>query len=186
MNTFGIKVIKILQFILSHKGVDLMFVAKSYKNLTRLSKPFEKNGKMYITLQMKSGLPKEVRAYTGEEYFKMYPDEKPKRTDGKPSKAKPWDKYYKPQKLTLGFDKGYITIFKGVNEEQEIWFRKSPCRYCRLWGWYLPSTIELPSNLPNNIKPVQLPWETIGDEEDWLIEDEKFIKEYVKKVLKEA
>lgn len=166
-----------------------MFVAKSYKNLTKLSEPFEKNGKMYITIQIKSGLPKEVRAYSADEYFKMYPDEKPRRADGKPSKAKAWDRYYKSQKLVLGFDKGYITIFKGVNEQdeqQDMWFRQSPCRYCRWWGWYLPSAMELPSDLPGGVIPVWLPWEPMGDEEDWLVEDEKFIKNCVDKVLKEV
>lgn len=166
-----------------------MFVAKSYKNLIKLSEPFEKNGKMYITIQMKSGLPKEVRAYSADEYFKMYPEEKPHRADGKPSKAKPWDKYYKPQKLVLGFDKGYVTIFKGVNEldkQQDDWFRQSSCCYCRLWGWYLPSTMDVPTDLPNGVKPVRLSWEPMGDEEDWLVEDEKFIKQCVDKTLKEA
>jgi hypothetical protein len=51
-------------------------VAKSYQGLKELSEPFEKNGKMYITIETKSGLSKMVRWYSEREYAKMYPDEK--------------------------------------------------------------------------------------------------------------
>lgn len=162
-----------------------MFVAKSYKNLTKLSEPFEKNGKLYITVQLKSGLPKEVRAYTADEYFKMYPEEKPVRADGKPSKAKPWDKYYKSQKITLGFEKGYITLYRGISANNEEYFHKNATRYCRLWGWYLPSTREPLTDLPKGVTAVTMPAGDIWDEEDWLIEDEVAIMQYVKSILKE-
>lgn len=160
-----------------------MFVAKSYKNLTKLSEPFEKNGKFYITVELKSGSPKEVRAYTAQEYFKMYPEEKSVRSDGKPSKAKPWDKYYKSQKITLGFQEGYITLYKGINANNEGYFHKNITRYCRFWGWYLPSTEKPLTDLPEGVTAVIMPAGDIWDEEDWLIDDKDAITAYVSKFL---
>lgn len=154
-----------------------MFVAKSYENLTKLSEPFEKNGKIYITIKTKSGFPKDVRVYTAKEYKKMYPDIK---IEEKESKAKPWDKYYKSQKEIFGFGKqNFIWIFTGENED---WFSASPCRYCSLWGWYLPSDAFMPS-LPNGITPHKFFSEEIFDEEGWLIDNAEVIKECLKRCL---
>lgn len=159
-----------------------MFVAKSYENLTKLSEPFEKNGKIYITVKMKSGLPKDVRAYTAKEYKKMYPDAVIENE--KISRAKPWDKFYKSQKEVLGFGElGFIWIFSGAIEENEDWFRLSPCRDCSWWNWYLPSDISLPP-LPSGIIAHKLYAGKMFDEEDWLIDDKELIKRQVKECLK--
>lgn len=158
-----------------------MFVAKSYENLTKLSEPFQKNGKLYITVEMKSGLPKDVRAYTAKEYKKMYPDAAIK--EEKISRAKPWDKYYKSQKEVLGFgDKGFIWIFKGTNED---WFNLSPCRNCKWWNWYLPSADPLPP-LPNGITAHKLYEGQMFDEEGWLVDDAEVIKRQVEECLKDV
>lgn len=157
-----------------------MLVAKSYQGLPFIGESYEKSGRLYVKVQLKSGKEKEVRVYTQKEYNKMYPNE---TVTEKPSRAKPNDPYYKPQKITLGFDKGFIWIFRGAIEQNKEWFALSPCRYARHWGWYLPSTMEMPKDLPLNLEPVKLPWEPMGDEEDWLVEDEKVIKNHVNSVL---
>lgn len=158
-----------------------MFVAKSYKNLKKLSEPFEKNGKVYITVEMKSGLLKDVRAYTAKEYKKMYPDE---IIEEKESKAKPWDKYYKPQNIVLGFgEQGFVWIFSGAIEENDDWFRLSPCRNCKWWDWYLPSDIPLPP-LPNGVTAHKLYEGQMFDEEGWLVDDADIVKRQVEECLK--
>ena len=91
--------------------------------------------------------------------------------------------YYKSQKLTLGFDKGYITIFKGVKAVHEEYFKLSICRFAKWWGWYVPSTMEVPTDLPLGVQPVQLFWDGMGNERDWL-KEEKVVREHVKTTLK--
>ena len=151
-----------------------MPVAKSYKNFKQLGEPFKENGKMYVTVLTDKGKPKVIRWYTESEYTKMYPEEKVDKTK---------DPYYKPQKITLGFEKGYITIFKGVNEENEEWFRRNrECRYARWWGWYVPSTITVPTDYPEGVQEVKLTWEPMGNEKDWL-KDEATVKKHVRDTL---
>ena len=138
-------------------------VAKSYQNLKIISEPFDNNGKLYIRVLTEKGAEKAVRWYSAEEYAKMYPDEKKDKTK---------DPYYKPQKYVLGFDKGYITIFKGYKEElHEGWFKQSICRFARWWGWYVISTQEVPKDLPTGVTPVKLYWDPMGNEKEWLREE---------------
>lgn len=133
-------------------------VAKSYQGLKELSEPFEKNGKMYITIETKSGLRKDVRFYTEKEYIKMYPDEKEFEVTCN-------------HRIPLGFHKGYITIFKGVKEEHEDWFCESICRFATLWGWYVVSNDEVPKDLPFGVKPVRLDWDRVGDKSGTLYDN---------------
>ena len=83
-------------------------VAKSYQKLTFVDEPYAgKSGKMYQkVLNENTGKIYEVRWYTEDEYYKMYPEDKP---------ANP----YGEQRTLLGFDDGYITIFKGYTDEHE-------------------------------------------------------------------
>ena len=135
-------------------------VAKSYQGLEIVQGEHKKNGKSYVVVKTKSGGLKEVRWYTDAEYAKMYPD-----IQGDKSK----DPYYRPQKYVLGFEKGYITIFRGVKEEHEEWFKQSICRFARWWGWYLISTEEMPQDLPLGVEPVRLDWNMVSDKNDKLI-----------------
>lgn len=127
-------------------------VAKSYQKLKMLSdKPYTKaNGKLYVKVLMNSGSEREVRWYNTEEYAKMYPGES----------VEP--EIFVNQKNILGFQEGYITIFKGNQEKYEDWFNRSIARYCRHWGWYIVSTDTIPFDLPAELEPVQLNWEMIG------------------------
>ena len=128
-------------------------VAKSYQKLKILSdQPYIKpNGKMYVKVLMKGGSEREVRWYTSNEYAKMYPDESTK------------SEMFVNQKNILGFQKGYITIFKGNQEEHEDWFGRSIARYCRHWGWYVVSEDTIPFDLPTGLEPVKLNWEIVGE-----------------------
>ena len=92
------------------------------------------------------------------------------------------DPYYKPQKYVLGFDKGYITIFRGVKEEHEEWFNQSICRWAKYWGWYVISTQEVPKDLPEGIEPVRLYWEPMDNGKEWLKEEKEIVK-YVQSIL---
>ena len=127
-------------------------VAKSYQKLKILSdQPYIKpNGKMYVKVLMKGGSEREVRWYTSDEYAKMYPGES----------AEP--EMFVNQKNILGFQEGYITIFKGNQEEHEDWFGRSIARYCRYWGWYVVSEDTVPFDLPAGLEPVELKWEMVG------------------------
>lgn len=127
-------------------------VAKSYQKLKILSdQPYIKpNGKMYVKVLMKGGSEREVRWYKPDEYAKMYPGES----------VEP--ELFVNQKNILGFQEGYITIFKGNQEEYEDWFNRSIARYCVHWGWYIVSTDMIPCDLPAGIEPVRLDWEKVG------------------------
>jgi hypothetical protein len=152
-----------------------MPTAKSYQNLKLLSEPFGRNGKMYIIVETKSGSPKEVRWYSNLEYAKMYPEEAKKVVNSDP--------YYKPQKYTLGFDKGYITIFKGITEDNEEYFMNlAVFRFARYWGWYVRSVDEVPTDLPAGVECVRLEWDPMGNEDEWL-KDEKTVLAHVKATL---
>ena len=103
----------------------------------------------------------------------MYPD-----IQGDKSK----DPYYRPQKYVLGFEKGYITIFRGIKEEHEEWFKQSICNFTRWWGWSVPSTKEVPKDLPEGVEPVRLYWEPMDNGNEWL-KDVKEVIKYVQSVL---
>ena len=140
----------------------MQLVAKSYQGLEIVQEPFRKNGRMYVEVKNSKGTIKQVRWYTEAEYAKMYPEDKTDKTK---------DPYYRPQKYVLGFEKGYITIFRGVKEEHEEWFKQSICRFARWWGWYVISTQEVPKDLPSGVEPVKLYWDPMGNEKEWLREE---------------
>jgi hypothetical protein len=151
-----------------------MPVAKSYANLKQINEPFKKNGKMYVTVMTDTGKQRVVRWYSDTEYARMYPDIKIDKTK---------DPYYKPQKIVLGFEKGYITIFKGVTPENEEWFmHKKECRWAKHWGWYVISTEEVPEDLPIDVKAIKLTWEPMGDKDDRL-RDSATVTKHVRETL---
>lgn len=126
-------------------------VAKSYQKMVMVDEPFQKtNGKMYQkVLNETTGVVRDVRWYDEDEYYKMYPEDRP---------ASP----FKDQRKLLGFDEGYVTIFKGYTDKHEDWFSRSIARYCVYWGWYVVSTDMVPCDLPADIEPVRLDWEKVG------------------------
>lgn len=127
-------------------------VAKSYQKMKILTDPYAKsNGRLYVKVLGSNGSEREVRWYNEKEYSKMYPDEVAE------------DSPRFNQKNILGFQEGYITIFKGDTEKYEPWFNRSIARFCRHWGWYIVSTDTIPFDLPAELEPIQLNWEMVGE-----------------------
>ena len=141
-------------------------VAKSYQGLPILGEKFQESSKWYIYVQLKNGNRKKVRFYDEKEYKKLYPEEQQLTAD----------KYFRTQKYTLGFEKGFIYIFKGVTTENEDWFKYSPCRFARYWGWDLPSTEEVPADLPSGVEVVKLNWDIVGGADEKVIAESAAIK----------
>lgn len=131
-------------------------VAKSYQNLKQVCEPYLKSGRMYVKVQQGNN-QREVRWYTEEEYAKMY--------------GIKVEKAVTPQKKILGFENGYITLFKGDTYANLEWFQRSIARYHRVWGWYIVSTDTIPLDLPEGLTPVELRWEQVGDENGILYDD---------------
>ena len=148
-------------------------VAKSYQNLEIIGDVFTSSGRQYVNVKLKSGKIKTVRWYSESEYNKMYPA----------VSASP-DREFGPQKIALGFSKGYITIFKGDTYSNLDWFRLSIARYARWWGWYIASTDEIPADLPEGLVPVQITWEQVGQEDGYLKPDH-LVKEAVESIIYE-
>lgn len=122
----------------------VMLVAKSFQNMRRVGQPFVLNGRTYVKVQNpNTGTERQVRCYTPAEYYRMYPEDRSN---------------LEIQKKVLGFDKGYITIFKGAVQAHTNWFELSNARYCRHWGWYIVSTEEVPSDIPEGITTAHLSW----------------------------
>lgn len=138
------------------------YVAKSYTDWKRETEPYEVSGKMYVMVRKPTGATKQVRAYTEAEYRRMYPAEAPVITAVKPQGHIVKD--------ILGFQKGYIYIFKGDLDNAEYWFNKTKeCRYHTQFGWYIVSTDTIPFDIPSCIESVELPWEKVGNADGTLL-----------------
>lgn len=147
-------------------------VAKSYQKMTLVNEPYAKsNGKLYIkVLNENTGKIKEVRWYDEDEYYKMYPEDRPEQN------------LFANQKKLLGFDEGYITIFKGNTDKYDDWFNRSIARYCVHWGWYIVSTDPIPFDLPYDLVPVRLDWDKVGQSTGEL-KDSKSIEAIISSLL---
>ena len=151
-------------------------VAKSFQSMTQMGEPFVSKGKMYVQVKNeKAGTVRTVRWYTEAEYAKMY---------NEPVDA-PAGINMRTQKKALGFENGYITIFKGETYEHLEWFQKSIARYCKLWGWYIVSTEAVPCDLPLGLEPIELCWEHVG-EEAGMLKPDSVVKQYVNSLLFDA
>lgn len=135
-------------------------VAKSYAKLEQVGEPYILNGRHYVKVKLTNGSLKQVRYYTPMEYRKMYPNDE----------LNPVENY--DQKKVLGFDNGYITIFKGNVYEDREWFKLSSARYSRFWGWYFVSTENIPEDLPSDVTPIRLSWEQVSKNDVLLPEEE--------------
>lgn len=149
-------------------------VAKSYQNLEQLCEPYSIDGKQYVKVRLNNGAAKVVRAYTKKEYERFYPEVKIIQ----PAKS---------QKEILGFgEKGFIWLFKGDTYAALDWFRQQPTQYKKMWGWYLPSDIEMPEPLPVGVTPVKLPWEAVCDETGNKLQDEFLVENIVAEYIYDA
>lgn len=110
--------------------MPFIYTAKSYENLPKLGDAYEKDGKYYIQVRLNNGKIKEVRAY-----------DKPQGTATPPAAIN--------LNSALGFSKtGYIKVYKVMDIDDDF-FNKSPCRYHRVWGWYLPGNETFPNEPPS-------------------------------------
>lgn len=147
-------------------------VAKSYIGLEQLTEPYELNGKMYVKVRMKNGQAKQVRAYSEKEYARYNPEVKIIQ----PAKSR---------RDVLGFgEAGFIWIFKGETYENLEWFKASPARYNRVWGWYLPSAETMMDPLPANIEPLKLYWNDVSENDQ--LKDENILKKIADSLLYDA
>lgn len=123
-----------------------MAVAKSFQNFEIVKEPFEENGRMYVEVQNpKTFNIRKVRWY--EEETRPAAEDKV---------------VVKSMRKALGFENGYITIFKGDTYSHLEYFQLSVARYCNRWGWYICSTDEIPTDIPEGIIPIRLNWEDVG------------------------
>lgn len=130
-----------------------MPVAKSYQSFKIDGEPFTTNGRQYVKLS--NG--KTVRWYSDSEYQKLYPEavkiEKPKRS----------------LKDVLGFSEGFISIFKGDTYANLEWFQDTQeTRYNKIWGWFVPSEVKMPQDVPLGLEVVRLEWSAIASDDNTL------------------
>lgn len=130
-------------------------VAPSFQSFEFLTEPYSSNGKMYIRVRNpKTGTERQVRWYDDAEFRKLYPKEK----------VEIKNKYYRPRKEVLGFDKGYITVLAGADLDKHAeWLAAAKARYHKQWGWYIISTEAIPENHPKEITMKKLLWEEVSE-----------------------
>ena len=146
----------------------MALVAKSYQDLEIVRDTYIENGKRYCDVRTKDGKVKRVKSYTKSEYDRYYPPVKV---------IKPGNR-----KHILGFDNGYITLFKGNTYENLEWFERSNARFHTTFKWYVVSTEEVPADVPEGITPVQLPWELVGND-DGTLKDNAIINKVVENLI---
>ena len=140
-------------------------VAKSFQNMKQIGEPYEKNGRMYVkVLNEKTGNEREVRWYSDHEYAKMYGSTEKKSETS-------FGKRLRSRKDVLGFENGYITIFKGDTYANLEWFQESIARYNKWWGWHIISTDSVPCDLPIGLTPIELKYEDVFVDENTLKSD---------------
>lgn len=137
-------------------------VAPSFQSYKVIGDVYISGGKKYIQVQHPRTLNvRQVRWYEDAEYAKLYPEKSQEVATKMAS-----------HRQVLGFgDAGYITIFKGNCDEENDWFKMSPARYTRLWGWYFRSCDEIPA-LPADVEPIRLDWDKVGGADGELYREE--------------
>ena len=144
------------------------YVAKSYQEWDKIGDVYESNGRMYLKVKNPKGTEKEVRAYSETEYRRLY-KEAPCSNGAQPS-VKVKTPAGPVVKNILGFQEGYIWIFKGDLERAEYWFEQTEvARYHTIFGWYIVSTDSVPFDIPSCIESVKLPWEKVGNTDGTLL-----------------
>lgn len=157
-----------------------MPVAPSFQKFEILNEPFEINSKLYVNvLNKKTNSVKQVRYYSEKEYNKLYGQ----KTEQESAFSKEPAIKVNSMRKAFGFDKGYITIFKGDTYSHLEYFQLSTARYCKHWGWYFISTEPLPDDIPEDVTPIQLPWELVGEGEE--LKPEALVKIAVESLIYE-
>ncbi len=170
-----------------------MAVAKSYEDMQQIGEPFEAEGKMYIRVRGRcprcggsghysynqmdgtrcygcngSGIKvMNVRWYSDAERARM---DRAAEKRAEQRAVKQEERRIKfAARNAFGFkEAGYITLFIGDNKVINEWAHETdPCRarYNTLFGWYIPSDMEMPE-LPASITPIKCTWDMVRDESD--------------------
>lgn len=135
-----------------------MPIAPSFQTMKILDEPYLVGNKMYVRIENpKTGTIRQVRWYTDREFQQQWPQAALPEAEVSASST-----ILRPLKEVLGFDKGYITIFKGDTSRDQDWFDRSVARWHEYWGWYIISTDPVPSELPFGIEARQLTWDAIA------------------------
>lgn len=142
-------------------------VAKSYQGLDVITDVYTCNGRTYVKVRDLQGNVRQVRWYTDKEYEKMY---------GEPAEPV----RLRTQKSVMGFDEGFITIFKGDTYAHKEEFKNAGARYTRMWGWGLPGGLPIPEI--EGVTPIRLDWEKVCKDEEHL-KTETQIQEIVEPLL---
>ena len=146
-------------------------VAKSYQNLEQLGEPFEKNGKIYVVVRMKSGKEKEVRWYSIDEYCKLYP------TEDREKLLRENDPYWKPLCHTLMGDAGFIWVVQeGEWVDIEDFRAREGFRYNTYFGWYILGDCHDIDNFQMWLDLCKVTWEEVSIDENTLLPMETVIK----------
>jgi hypothetical protein len=130
-----------------------MSVAKSYEKYPLHGDPYEQNKRMYIKIEYPCCRKASCSKCGGQGYY---------------LKEVRW--YEEPMVFNarqgFGFyEAGFITIFRGSTEEIDTYVRDNligRARYNTIFGWHLPSSYEVPTNLPPTIEPKKLMWEQVS------------------------
>ncbi len=146
-----------------------MAVAKTYQHMEIQGEPFEENKRMYVNVLAPKGL-KKVRWYTDTEYKRMYPNEVKENDSNNIMDFN--------ARHAFGFgDLGFITIYKGNQENLERFVETHHNNFRRnlTFGYYTPSHITL-CDLPNDITPIRLSWESVMDHDNRMKPHEEVTK----------
>ena len=140
-----------------------ILVAKTYQGWNVSGTPFWERGRQYVTVVSPNGTSRTVRVYSEREYARMYGEVK--------------RKVFKTQKQLLGFENGYITVFRGNTYPYKEWFKENGARFTRSFKWSFDSDKAMPEEFPEGLEPVRVDWELVGDGDRLKSDDE------IKKVM---
>jgi hypothetical protein len=147
-----------------------MAVARSYINCEIVSEPYTQDGRNYVNIKTRSGVQRRVRWYSNEEYYKMY---------GEVYAPKP----HLTEKEKLGFSSGFITIFKGSTYPHKDWLKENGARFNKIFNWSFAGDVEIPADLPEDLEPLQIPWEAVSTNDK--LNSETEIRAYLDSLLYE-
>ena len=147
-----------------------MAVARSYRNCEILCDPYTLNGREYVNIKTPSGIERRARWYSDAEYEKKY---------GEPFVPTP----QLSEKERLGFINGFITIFKGSTYPYKDYLKENGARYNKLFNWSFASDVELPLDLPEDLEPLQIPWEAVSTDDK--LNSEDTVRAYIDSLMYE-
>lgn len=150
--------------------MDGYYVSPSYVGLKTVGDVYEKNGKCYIKVVLKSGKTKEVRAYESKE------DNSSKTVDLSKCAHAFYDEY-----KVYGFKpKGFIYALRGDSD-----VLRNIANSSTYFNWYVGCNTDI-SDLPMGLKIKKVDWLDVCDNNLVHLKPEKEVREYVDNLFKEG